>query len=475
MSSKNAEHSPRAWSLAGRLSLFISLTSFALLAVAALSLYWNLARSLEGEIVRFLQDKLYVVEILVRDRFDDPAALDEEIRIESAARRFSRYYVRIIDDMARPRIETPGMSRVAAPGEFARLTASRIDASGFQKMQLADGRTMALTAAATRTRDGKPWKIQLGLDISAQERLLASYRGSLMIVLLLGLALSALAGRIIARRGLQPLGAITAVVRETSASKLDMRVSSASWPQELSCLAAAFDDMLSRLQESFRRISQFSADIAHELRTPVTNMLAATQVTLSRSRSLEEYQRVIESSSEELATLARIIDALLFLARAEQASCPLEREQLDARQEIENVIEFHRASADESEVALRCEGHAAVFADSTLFQRAISNLLSNAVRHTPRRGSVLVDIRTAERETLITVRDTGNGIPAEHLPHLFDRFYRVDPSRTQASGGFGLGLAIVKSIVTLHEGAIRVDSTPGAGTAVTLTLPLLAH
>jgi two-component system, OmpR family, heavy metal sensor histidine kinase CusS len=240
----------------------------------------------------------------------------------------------------------------------------------------------------------------------------------------------------------------------------------------LSSLAAAFDDMLCRLQESFRRLSQFSADIAHELRTPVTNLMAATQVTLSRTRSLEEYQRVLESSTEELASLARIIDSLLFLARAEQASLPLQREQLDAREEIENVIEFHRAIAEECDVALRCEGDAPVFADSTLLQRAISNLLSNAVRHTPRQGNVLVQITAGDHCTKITVRDSGSGIAAEHLPHVFDRFYRVDPSRTHGSGGFGLGLAIVKSIVTLHQGEVRIASAVGTGTAVTLSIPL---
>ena len=167
-----------------------------------------------------------------------------------------------------------------------------------------------------------------------------------------------------------------------------------------------------------------------------------------------------------------MIDSLLFLARADQAQRQLERIELDARKEIENVIEFHRGDAEENDVAVTCEGDARLYGNSILFQRAISNLLSNAVRHTPKAGRVQVRIaQDDEGSASIDVCDTGCGIPAEHVPHLFERFYRADASRTHKTGGFGLGLSLVQSIVALHGGVVQITSKVGKGTQVRLTFP----
>jgi len=243
------------------------------------------------------------------------------------------------------------------------------------------------------------------------------------------------------------------------------------WPQELTALAEAFDGMLDRLEDSFARLSQFSADMAHELRTPVNNLMGEAEVSLSKPRTTEEYQHVLASSLEECERLSRLIDSMLFLARAENAETELKRSALDVRAEIETVREFYDVVAEEQGVEVACAGDGRLNADPLLFRQALGNLLSNALQYTPRGGKVTISVAHSNGWIDIGVTDTGAGIDPEHLPRIFDRFYRADRSRSQHPQGFGLGLAIVKSILTLHGGTVAIKSTPGAGTTVVLRFP----
>jgi two-component system heavy metal sensor histidine kinase CusS len=234
-------------------------------------------------------------------------------------------------------------------------------------------------------------------------------------------------------------------------------------------VAIAFDDMLDRLEDSFTRLSQFSADLAHELRTPLANIRGEAEVALNQVRSPNEYEAVLESSVAECARLSGIIDNLLFLARAEAAESQVHPAVFDGRAAIEKIASYNEAIAEERRLSIRCTGKAQIYADPILFGRAISNLVDNAVRFTPDGGEIVIALRSNSGETLISVADTGTGIPEEHLPRIFDRFYRVDSSRS--SEGTGLGLALVKSIVDLHGGTVSVRSEINRGTSVTLRFP----
>jgi two-component system heavy metal sensor histidine kinase CusS len=247
------------------------------------------------------------------------------------------------------------------------------------------------------------------------------------------------------------------------------RIDPGRWPSELRPLAASFDDMLGRLEDSFTRLSQFSADLAHELRTPVGNMLGEAQVALTRERRPEEYRAVIESAAAECERLSGIIDNLLFLARAESAEQQVNGSVLNGHSAIEKIASFYEVAAEESRITITCSGEADVFADSLLFNRAIGNLIENALRFTPKGGHIEISLRRVENGSEISVCDSGSGIAPEHLPRVFDRFYRADPSRS--SRGTGLGLALVKSIVDLHGGSVAIESTPGRKTTVTLIFP----
>jgi two-component system, OmpR family, heavy metal sensor histidine kinase CusS len=201
--------------------------------------------------------------------------------------------------------------------------------------------------------------------------------------------------------------------------------------------------------------------------------MGEAEVALTRTRTPEEYQQLLGSSLEEYAKLARMIDSLLFLARAESPETHIACTLFDARKELEALQDFYDAMAEEYEVEVFCQGHALVYADPILFRRALSNLLSNGLQYTPRGGTVTLSVTQADDGTVIVrVRDTGIGIAPEHLPKIFDRFYRVDPARSQRRPGMGLGLAIVKSIMALHGGTITVESVPHQGTTITLRFPL---
>jgi two-component system heavy metal sensor histidine kinase CusS len=200
--------------------------------------------------------------------------------------------------------------------------------------------------------------------------------------------------------------------------------------------------------------------------------MGEAEVALSKNRSAEEYRQVIESGLEEYARLSRMIDGLLFLARAESADTQINRSSFDVHEELEAVREFYDTLAREKGIEVTCQGNSLINADPTLFRHAISNLLSNALQYTPQGGVVCLLVKKADNHSIeVSVSDTGIGISQEHLPKVFDRFYRADPARSQYPQGTGLGLSIVKSIMELHGGSVHITTTPSKGTTITLRFP----
>jgi two-component system heavy metal sensor histidine kinase CusS len=267
---------------------------------------------------------------------------------------------------------------------------------------------------------------------------------------------------------------MAATAGHISSTNLRERILPQGYPFELASLAGTFNKMLDRLEESFDRISQFSADIAHDLRTPVNNIRGEAEVGLASARTIHEYRDVLESCLEEAVRLSDLIGKLLFLARAESPLTHLHRERVDVAELLGGVREYYEASAAEGGICFTTTaGAEPVIAelDRTLMQRAVSNLVSNAMAHTPPGGSVVLATDAEAADIRIEVTDTGAGIPPEALPRVFDRFFRLDTSRSQGSRGTGLGLAIVQSIMVLHGGNVEITSQLGHGTRVTLRMP----
>lgn len=478
---KNADNlNARRGSIAGRLTLLYTLlASFLLVSISAF-LYWVLADNLREEDRQLLSDEVHILQALLQEHGDDPLYLEQEIKWEAASARVSpnyAYYSRILDPAGNVLMETPDMSRIIPSAVFPFPRARHENAAfreQFEFWNAADRHPYLLLSAPAASPHREPRIIQMALDISREDALLTDYRHKLGLALLFGLLSSAAVGARVAHRGLQPLDEITQTVQRITARQLHERIDSHRWPTELTSLAEAFDRMLERLEDSFTRLSQFSADLAHELRTPLNNLMGEAEVALARPRSGAEYRQVVESSLEEYGRLSRMVDSLLFLARADNDQVPLKFSQLEVRKELEAVREFYEAAAEEKDVTIRCEGEAMLEADPILFRRALMNLLANGLRHTPAGGRIQLAVSCSnETEDLeVRVRDTGSGIIPEHLPKVFDRFYRADPVRSSDSQGMGLGLAIVKSILAMHGGTVNIHSQPGQGTTVTLHFPV---
>lgn len=290
---------------------------------------------------------------------------------------------------------------------------------------------------------------------------LEDFRVTLWWVVGGGIVIMGVMGWVAVRRGHVPLRDIVATLRRISAHRLDSRLDPDSLPAELTDLAVSFNDMLGRMEEAFQRLSNFSADIAHELRTPVAALMTQTQVALSQTRDVDAYREILYSNMEEYERMAQMIGDMLFLAKADNGLYAPETTVVDLAQEARTLLDYYEAWAEERGVGLALEGTTSTRGDKLMLRRALGNLLSNAVRHTPAGQSVRVRLADEGGLAAVTVENPGNTIPPEHLPQLFERFYRVDAARSRSGEGVGLGLSIVKSIVDLHRGSIDVVSADG--------------
>jgi two-component system heavy metal sensor histidine kinase CusS len=306
--------------------------------------------------------------------------------------------------------------------------------------------------------------------VTGSGKILAAYWTRLCVLLAAAVAAASVLGWLVARSGLAPLRRIGLSIGRISAEQLDERIGTQPWPAELQSVATAFDAMLARLEASFEQLSRFSADLAHEFRTPVNNLVAAASVTLARARSDAEYQDTLAVIAEEGERLTRMISSMLFLARADNAQQAFHKESLSTGTEFSKLREFFEALAEQRGVTIAAQGDVPVQADPVLLRRALSNLIANALQHTPAGGEVRLEAAQTPQGVRISVTDTGEGIDARHLPHLFTRFYRADASRASSERS-GLGLAVVKSIAELHGGTVQIQSEPGKGTRATIVFP----
>jgi two-component system heavy metal sensor histidine kinase CusS len=469
-----------SWSLAARLTAWYALSSFTLIMTATGLLYWALADSLNHEHDLFLADKVHVIRELLRHRPASENELKEEVEASWAPRQYAQVFVRILDLNGHVMVESPGMAErlpsplFPPPSHFEDTLPQGVDVSS------KSGRPYRIIAAEAAVGPSpEPTRlIQVALNTVPERALLAGFRRRLWIVLSAALLVCLGVGYEIARQGIRPINKIAATARRVGSATLHERIDVRGLPGELSALAGTFNAMLDRLEDAFARLSRFSADIAHELRTPVNNLRGQTEVALSRARTPAEYRDTLSSALEETVRLSRIIEALLFLARAEDPRSQVETESLDITTELESVREFYDAAAADAGIDLRVQGYPNLHADldRTLFQRAVGNLGANALAPTPSGGSVTISLAPEPDRVRIEVADTGVGIPPEHLPHILDRFYRADAARSTSpsagpGGNVGLGLAIVRSIAALHGGSLDITSQMNQGTRVTLRFP----
>lgn len=320
--------------------------------------------------------------------------------------------------------------------------------------------------------DGSPVRFYLSLDTEHDRRLLAGFVRASLVGLPFLLAAVALGAWLITRTGLAPLLRFRRQAASIGAHSLGRRLTEADLPSELRELARELNAMLERIDAGYRRLQEFSADLAHELRTPIATLLGRSQVALSQQRSQQEMRDVLEGNIEELERLSRLIADMLFIAQADHGQPLARQEAVRLHHESQRVAEYLSLVAEEKGVAVEVAGEAVIAADPGLVQRAVTNLLSNAVRHARPDSVVSVSIAAADGSATLAVSNVGDPIPPEHLPRLFDRFYRADASRARWSGGTGLGLAIVRSIMHAHGGEVQAASDAATGRSTfTLSFP----
>lgn len=331
-----------------------------------------------------------------------------------------------------------------------------------------------LRAAAAEVRSGDTSVRVVAAHLLVKEMaMLDTFRERILGAVVLAFLLTAILGYLLLRRGLLPIREMAAHAATITPARLNSRLDPANTPKELDQLTTAFNGMLDRLADGYQRLVQFSADLAHEIRTPIGSLMGICQVTLQQPRSLDEYQSVIASNLEELERISRMVESILFLARADDAQAVLDYKTLALADELERVADYFEGLAEERELRLSTEGDGKLEADPLMVRRALSNLVANAIRYADK-GSV-IHIRTLQKgqEQWIQVENSCPMLEPRQLERLFDRFYRGDAAR-HGSESNGLGLAIVAAIMRLHGGSASVEQDEHRHICFTLRFPHVA-
>ena len=370
----------------------------------------------------------------------------------------------------------------ATPGFFAEQFASFVQpvseiTSGTVATWQNEGQTYRVAVLQTTSEEFPELgalTITVAMGIDFHLHYLEDFGNYLRLIIVLACLIAILATWFLVYQGHAPIRRISSEIRRVRSDQLHIRLEPDAVPVELVELALSFNDMLERLEDVFRRLSDFSGDIAHELRTPITNLNTQTQVALSQSRSVEQYREVLYSNLEEYERMAKMVSDMLFLAKADNNLLKPELVKIDFEEEVAVLFDYFGAWAEDQEVDLEMiSEQVCILGDRLMVRRALSNLLSNAIRHCPAGGRVAVQFGAASDEAWLHIQNSGVVIPAEHLVHIFDRFYRPDASRQRSGEGAGLGLAIVKSIIEAHGGNISAHSTTEL-TTFEIRLPAIA-
>lgn len=393
---------------------------------------------------------------------------------------------------------------------FGKKTASRIDAViehsfGFATAVVVDGRTVyshhnlsesllplakgiqderwtvdygghqysGITRKVNQWVGGQDTVVYLALDVTHRIHFFEMIQQWFAYTLVVSALLSGALGVLLIKKGLKPIDELSKTSSTVTANCLDTRIPTESVPGELHELVDNFNEMLSRLDDSFLRLSGFSADIAHELRTPLNSMLTQMEVALLRDRENADYKDIIYSALEELRRMSKMVDDMLFLAKADNGKIIPSTEDASMAEITASVVEYYDLAAEDKNVRIELTGDGQVKGDKSMLRRAISNIVSNAVRYAEEGSTISVEIRKNDTSISTAISNRGITIPEELQARVFDRFYRADTARREGTTlNAGLGMAITRSIVEAHKGRIACASAEGF-TTFTLTLPRL--
>lgn len=386
-------------------------------------------------------------------------------------------YVQVIDPRGNVRERSDGLRSHPLPVSAACL---RRGLQGITTLETAPGlgeHPVRIVTLPVLLGERIPLLVQAGTSLEGVEVALQRAGWILLVLTPSVFAVALLGGWLLVGRALRPVDNLTRTALEIQSSNLERRIRHAGPEDEIGRLAQAFDQMIARLDRSFQQVRQFSADASHELKTPLTAIRGEAEVALMQDLTPDDYRRVIRSVLESAERMSEVVESLLLLARADSGQHLIQREPVELGELVLRAVESLESLAEREQVALLVDEveDLTVEGDSLWLTQIVTNLLNNGLKYTPAGGRVSVSLRREGDQAVLSVRDTGVGIPAEHLPRIFDRFYRVDHGRVRAAGGAGLGLSITRWAVEQHGGEIDVDSRAGEGSVFQVRLPLPAE
>ena len=461
--------------LAGRIALAAAVLGLGVMLVVSVLGYIALSRELKLRATDDIEAKHALLQHILLEIPSADALINDRHRLDDLLIGHRDLHLAVFDASGSRVIATfSPLARDASPLMLEALTSSRLsDESPMREWTAPSGQRLLVTMGTARFANGEATQIALLQDRQADSLLLSRYARALLVALPLALLIAVVGAWLTARSGLRPLRRFIEVASSSSSQSLAGRIDAAGIPFELQELATSFNSMLVRIDEGVTRLTQFSGDLAHEMRTPIATLLGRTQVALSQTRDVESLRDTLASNVEELERLTRLIADMLFLAQSEQDKRSLDRDVLHLDVEANLVAEFLMDVAEDRQLQIAVVGNAAVSANRLLVQRAITNLLSNAIRHADTMTVIEVTIEQSQTMVTLTIANVGGAIACADLERIFERFYRVDADRSRGSGGTGLGLAIVRSIMNMHDGAVVAASSADGRTTFQLRFPMI--
>ncbi|HTA17394.1 MAG TPA: histidine kinase dimerization/phospho-acceptor domain-containing protein, partial [bacterium] len=402
---------------------YLAVVFFVLLG-SSLTLYWMLSKNLNEVQTQLLDEK---IDFFCQDQTLEPAGyadLFRQLSSSGVGKERQQYWIRFLDGSGRTLDETPGMIDLL-PAELFKGGTEYGDGRTTRLITLGFGRVYRVSSAQVKTSQG-PRGIEIALDCRRDEDLLAEYRGKLGLVTLATLLILSWSGILVVRWGLRPLSGLGSLISAQKSDRLNVPIDPEQWPMEIRQVIDGYNEHSKLIHESFRRLSQFSADLAHELRTPLHNLRLQSEIALARPRKSAFYRKALKNAEEEYERLGRLAEGLLFLARAENGKQEVVPSEFSVPEELRLVARRHKARATAKGLRLTVAGKGSLRADRPLFQLALDNLVSNAISYTEKGGKIAMNAaRTPDGSLAVRVKDDGIGIDAEHQPWLFDRFFRA--------------------------------------------------
>jgi heavy metal sensor kinase len=454
------------------MALWYTVTFLTMIILIFGFLDYRLRRNFLKGIDRMLADEVKEIINVIRN---NPETLNDELREYEKVASNRRYYpiaFQLLDQKGRIIF-----SSLALPGlAFPKVS---LDHNNYQKtvntmLDVPPGGSPFRICTYFYSENGKlKYVVQIVTHLLHMEKTIENFRENLLTAFFVAFLFGSIGGWFLSRNNLRPISKITETTKRINATNLSERLPRQGTDNDLDRLAKTINQMFERLEEAFQKLSRFTADAAHELRTPLAALKGETEVLLSRKRSSEDYHEALTNNLERLDFLTKLVNELLILSQADEGKASLKIENLNFSGLLKELYEAFNVVAMQKKISFTFSAFEEVLinGDSIKLKQLFSNLIDNAIKYTPDGGNISLIVQPEKDQIIVTLKDTGIGIPSDDLPHIFDRFYRVDTSRSRLSGGVGLGLSICQWIVKAHQGTIDVKSQPHQGTTFILMLP----